>query len=138
MESHTTDLTTNRKFWIEDNILLCKLSYANCFLTEDRIENYLTEIEEVLDGASLPLIVDIRKFIGSFAPEAAKRFADSQIAKRSIITQVFVADTLNAKLLVASYGRIFATNADIKVFSQMEAAVGYCKNYQKHLCQISG
>ena len=123
------------KFWIENDILFCKLDDVNCFLTEDRVHTYLSEIEEKTAGIPMPLVVDIRKFIGNFSPDAAKLFADSAISKNCVLTQAFIADTLHARLLVGSYLRIYGGNANIRIFKKMESALAYCteiKNNSNH------
>lgn len=129
MEKNVPNHFESGKLSIEDGILFCKPNQTDCYLTENRILKYLSKIEEITEGEPMPFVIDIRKFVGNFSPEAAKIFADSPVSK-NIITQVFIADTLNGKLLISSYRRIFGNNADIRIFNQMEAALAYCVESQ--------
>lgn len=125
MERNVLNQSESSKLSIENGILFCKLNHTDCYLSEDRILSYISQIEEITNGEPMPFVIDIRKFVGNFSPAAAKIFSDSPISK-SIITQVFVADTLNGNLLIGSYRRLFATNANVEIFNQMDEALAYC------------
>lgn len=118
------------KFWIEDDILFCELNQVNCFLTEANAKAFLFEIDRMIQDYPIPLVIDARKFVGNFSPDAARLFADSSILQRCITIQAFVADTLNAKLLVGSYSRIYGDNAHIKIFNKIDSAITYCLDFK--------
>lgn len=129
METTILNHFEGAKLSIENGVLFYKLKQTDCYLTENRIRAYLSKIEEITEGKPMPFVIDIRKFVGNFSPEAAKIFASSPISKK-IITQVFIADTLNGKLLISSYRRIFGNDANIRIFNQMEPALAHCVESQ--------
>jgi hypothetical protein len=129
METNVLNQFESSKLSIENGILFCTLNHTDCYLSESRILTYLSKIEEITKGKPVPFVIDVRKFVGNFSPTAAKLFADSPILK-TIISQVFIADTLNGKLLISSYSRLFGNNANIRIFNQMEAALAYCVESQ--------
>lgn len=131
MEIDTLNYCETLSFWVDNNILFGKLNQTNCYLTDEAVEVYLSKIEFLTQGTPLPFILDIGKFVGNFSPSAAKLFGASPISKSGIINQAFVANTLNGKLLVRSYMRIYGQEADIKIFEQVESAVAYCIEAQK-------
>lgn len=131
MNTNVQNRCENVKFWIDNDLLFCELNHKDCHLTENQVIAYLFRIEEITGGKAMPLIIDIREFFGNFSPEAAKSFADSSISKSCLIVQAFITDTLNGKLLVGSYIRIYGNDTNIKIFDQMEAAVAYCLQSQK-------
>lgn len=130
METNIRNHFEGARLSIENGVLFYKLKQSDCYLTENGVRAYLSKIEEITKGKPIPFVIDIRKFVGNFSPEAAKIFADSPISK-NIITQVFVTDTLNGKLLISSYRRIFGNDANIRIFSQMDAALAFCEESQK-------
>lgn len=113
------------KFWIENDILFCKINQVDCCLSEDTANAYLSTIEEMANGKLMPFIVDIHNFIGNFSPDAIKIFTDSPFFKSQIISQAFVANTLQSKLQIGSYIRIFAQDAQVEIFDDMESALAY-------------
>jgi len=114
------------KFWIENEILFSTFNQSDCYLTIEASEAYLMKIQKLTDGKAMPLLIDIRNFIGNFSPKAAKFFAESPILKRHIITQAFVVDTLHSKLLIGSYKRLFAQDAHVQIFGETESALAFC------------
>ena len=112
--------------WVEHDILFGKLNRTNCYLTDAAVTVYLSKIESLTQGIPMPLVLDIGKFVGNFSPSAARLFVDSPISKTLITNQAFVTKTLHGKLLVGSYIRIYGQESDIKIFSQLDAAVSYC------------
>lgn len=121
------------EFWIEHDLLFCKLNPIDCYLTEAIVRTYLLKIEIISRGKPMPLILDFRKFVGNFSPEAAKIFAGSSISKRCINAQAFIIDSLNGKLLVNSYIRIYGDELNVRIFDQKESAIEYCLENQKRL-----
>lgn len=119
-------------FWIENDILFCQFNQSDCFLTEDSAEAYLLKIEKLTAGKPMPLLIDIRNFIGNFSPIAAKFFADSLIIKKFVIAQAFVINTLHSKLLIGSYKRLFAQDAHVQVFADTETALAFCEESKRN------
>ncbi len=114
------------EFRIEHDILFCIPNQHDCYLNEFGIETLILTIKNLTKMTPMPLVIDLRKFIGNFDPQAARIFADSSIIKKMILNQAFVTNTLNCKLLVNSYKRIYVNESDIKMFNQMDAAISYC------------
>lgn len=125
MSTPILDKIEEVKFWIEKDILLCRFNKPDFYISVDNAKTYLSKIEQLTEDKPMPIVVDIRKFVGNFSPIAAKLFAESPILK-NILLHTFVADTLNGKLLIASYSRIYLKDADVHVFSNMDAALAYC------------
>lgn len=130
MDANVLSPSGSAQLWIENGILFCKLNHTDCYLTENRILTYLSKIEEITKGKPMPFVIDVRKFVGNYSPEAAKTFSDSSISRNFIIAQAFVADTLNGKLLISSYRRLYGQDADIRIFGQMELALAHCVESQ--------
>ncbi len=116
-------------FWIENNIMFCRFNQIDCHLSVKNAEYYLSQIEKISQGKHLPLIIDIRKFKGTFAPHAAKIFSESAILK-NITLHAFVADTLNAKLLIASYNRLYLKAMQVHICKSMEEARALCNQFK--------
>lgn len=135
---NTSILNRSKKvsFRIENDLLFCELDHLDCYLREDQVIFFLSKIEKITEGKPMPLIIDIRKFVGNFSPEAAKLFANSSISKKCISAQAFIICSLNGKLLINSYIRIFGEEANIKVFDQMESAISFGLQFpkQNHTC----
>lgn len=131
MNANVLNPAESSKLWIDDGILFCEFNHSDRFLTEDRVTKYLSKIETITNGKAMPFVIDIRKFAGNFSPEAAKAFANSATSRNCIIVQAFVANTLNGKLLIGSYRRLFGLKATIRIFDQIEPAVAFCVESQK-------
>ncbi|OBX23094.1 MULTISPECIES: DUF7793 family protein [Bizionia] len=114
------------EFWIENEILFCKFNQADCYLTIESAEAYLLKILKLTEGKPRPLLIDIRNFTGNFSPLAAKFFTESSILKHFVIAQAFVVNTLNGKLLIGSYKRLFAQGAHVQIFGDTETALAFC------------
>ncbi|MEO8934085.1 MAG: hypothetical protein ABI295_07235 [Xanthomarina sp.] len=114
------------KFWIKNGVLLCEISDINCRLTEEKIKTYIREIEILTKGKPMPFLIDIRNFVGNFSISAAKLFAKSPVLKKTRISEAFVADTLNGKLLINSYKRIYDPETFFQVFNTVEDAFEFC------------
>lgn len=130
MNTPILDQSEKVKFWIENDILFCKFSQVDCYLSEEGAKAYLSIIKKICQGKSMPLLIDIRNFIGNFSPTAAKIFANSPILNHHVMLQAFVADTLNSKLLISSYVRIYAKDSHVKIFNDFESALAYCIEYK--------
>lgn len=126
MDTPTLNQFEHVEFWTDNGILCCRSNKSDCYLTVTKINAYLSRIEKVTDSKPMPFLIDIRNFTGNFTPDAAKMFVDSPILKKNIITQAFVVDNLNGKLVTSSYKRIYGTEANIQIFTQLETAFAYC------------
>lgn len=111
-------------FWIENDILFCRFNQSDCYLSAANAKTYVSQVEEIIKGKRLPCIIDVRKFIGNFSLTAAKIFTKSSIIK-NITVHAFVADTINAKLLIASYNRLYLKATHFHVFEKMETAIEF-------------
>lgn len=119
------DQSEKVKFWIENDILFCRFNQVDCYLSADNAKSYIYQIEKMTEGKYMPFIIDVRNFIGNFSPTAAKIYTKSPILK-NITVRAFVADTLNGKLLIASYNRLYLKESHVHVFNNMETALAYC------------
>ncbi len=128
MTTPTLEQSKKVNCWIENNILFCKFSQLDCYLSESVAKVYLSKIEELVNNIPMPLIVDLRNFVGNFCPKAAKLIAESPIIKNSITTQAFVANSLHSKLLVGSYVRIYVNTSNVKIFNTVEKALAHVGN----------
>lgn len=125
MKMPTLEPSEKVKFWIENDILFCKFNQADCYLSEVAAKAYLSIIKEKVKGKPMPFIIDIRNFVGNFSPTAIKIFSDSLFFKTHIISQAFVVNTLQSKLQIGSYIRIFVQDAQVEIFDGMETALAY-------------
>ncbi|HLV38085.1 hypothetical protein [Xanthomarina sp.] len=114
------------KFRIENGVLICEFSDVSCRLTENKIKTYIHHIEIIAQGKPMPFLINIKSFVGSFSIPAAKLFANSPVLKKIRISEAFVVDTLNGKLLVNSYKRIYEPETTFQVFSTVEDAFVFC------------
>lgn len=111
---------------IENGILFSELIQPDYFFNDDSALACIRKVEKITGGKPMPFLIDIRKFVGNFSPSAAKIFADSPILKRILITEAYVVDTLNGKLLISAYKRIYGQETPIQVFDNLETALAYC------------
>ncbi|MCX7550972.1 hypothetical protein [Xanthomarina sp. F2636L] len=111
---------------IENGILFSELIQDDYFFNDDNAFACIRKVEELTEGKPMPFLIDVRKFVGNFSPSAAKIFANSPVLKRILINQVFVVDTLNGKLLINAFKRIYGQETPIQVFENIETAFAYC------------
>ena len=117
------------KFWTDrDDILYCE--FANCEtyykLDLSTVKLYINAIVKLCNGKSMPFIIDLRGVRGTFSAEAASYFSKSSILKALIISEAFIVDTINTKLLITSYKRIYDPNIPHAVFNEIAPALQYC------------
>ncbi|WP_417199896.1 hypothetical protein [Bizionia sp.] len=125
MNTPILDPSAKVTFWIENDILFCRFNQIDSYLSVANAKSYIAQIEEITNGKMMPCIIDVRKFIGNFSLTAAKIFTESSILK-NITVHAFVADTLNGKLLISSYNRLYLKATYVHIFNNMEAALEFC------------
>lgn len=128
MNTPTLEPSKKAMLWIENDILFCTFHQLDCYLSESVAQFYLAKIEDMLTDKAMPLIVDLRNFVGNFCPKAAKLIAESPTITNKITTQAFIANSLHSKLLVGSYVRIYVHTANVKIFNSLEKALAFVSN----------
>ncbi|MGG5486465.1 hypothetical protein [Meridianimaribacter flavus] len=128
MDNHKVVKVGNTKFWIEDGILFCQFLSTNNYskLDLNKVEEYIKAIEKMCQGNPMPFVVDIRGVKGAFTPEAGNLMANSPILKSLRISEAFILNSIGAKLLIASYKRIYDSTTPHGIFGDIRLAKQYC------------
>ena len=117
------------KFWIDTNdILYCQFINSETYYKLDlvSVKLYIEAIKNLCNGKAMPFIIDLRGIRGTFSAEAASYFSKSPILKALIISEAFIVDTINTKLSITSYKRIYDPNISHAVFNEIAPALQYC------------
>ena len=135
MEATKNTITINKtKFWTNSqDVLICKINSTSSFLTlkAEAIEKYEKAICKLTQGKSVPFLIDFRDNHGNFSAKAAKLLANSTVFKNAKISEAFVINSINSKLLINSYKRIFEPNTPYKIFKDFDEALEYSINNKK-------
>ncbi|PQV48403.1 hypothetical protein CLV33_105262 [Jejuia pallidilutea] len=138
MESSLTHDFESVKFWTNNGILFCQFTgnNTNCTLNEKNAAKYIDAVKEVTQGKPMPFLVDIRNSVGNFSIPAAKLIASSPILKKIRISEAFIVNSINGKILIFSYKRIFEPKTPSRVFNNMKDALQFCEDTKKDfLCK---
>lgn len=132
MNSRNNEIELNKtKIWTNaKGILFCEFKNTESFLTlgADLVEKYEKAISTVSQGKSMPIVIDIRDTQGNFSAEAAKLFANSSVFKKVRISEAYVINSINTKLLINTYKRIFEPNTPFEIFKDFDEALAYSVN----------
>lgn len=138
MESALTHNFDSVKFWTNSGILFCQFTgnEANCVLNEENSNKYIDAIKEITQGKPMPFLVDIRNSVGNFSVQSAKLIASSPFLKKIRLSEAFVVNSINGKILILSYKRIFEPLTPFKVFNNMKDALQFCEDSKNEfLCK---
>lgn len=122
------------KFWTDSRgILFCEFENSETYRTleVDTVEKYEKAISTLSQGKPMPFLIDIRDNQGNFSTEAAKLFANSPVFKKIRISEAFVINSINTKLLINSYKRIYEPITPFEIFKDFEEALVYSTNSKK-------
>ncbi|WP_157358328.1 hypothetical protein [Winogradskyella sp. J14-2] len=116
------------RLWIDEGILFCQflntsMSYK---LMEKDVVNYLKTIKQLTEGRSVPMVVDLRNVVGSFSVEAVKLISNNEAFQQNTTRQAFVINTLQSKLLVLAFKRIYEPHKPFRIFEDVNKAMEYC------------
>ncbi|MEP3838137.1 MAG: hypothetical protein ABJM36_10835 [Algibacter sp.] len=124
----------NAKFWTNAlGVIFCELSNTENYkiLEVDLVKKYEQAIFTLSEGRSMPFVIDIRDNQGNISIDAAKLLANSSILKKIRISEAFIINSINAKLLINSYKRIYEPNTPFKIFKDFDEALAYSVNTKK-------
>lgn len=115
------------KFWTDNGILFCEILHTEKkrYLNTGTIEKYLNAIRELCKDEKMPFLLDLRNTEGTFSSNAAKKLAINQVYNKSIISEVFVVNSLKMRLLINSYKRIYEPSTPFKIFEDYNEALNY-------------
>ncbi|XMO85050.1 hypothetical protein AAFN75_09650 [Algibacter sp. AS12] len=122
------------RFWTDSQgILFCEFSNTETYLTleQNTLEEYEVAVLELLEGRSAPFIIDVRDNQGNLSTSAAKFFASSLVFKKARIYEAFIVNSLNTKLLINSYKRIYEPNTPYKIFKDFDEALAHSINVKQ-------
>lgn len=130
MESALIYNFESAKFWTSGGILFCQFmgKSAYCVLNEENSTRYINAIQEITQGKPMPFLIDIRNYVGTFSIQAAKLIASNPFLKKIRLSEAFVVNSINGKILIFSYKRIFEPLIPFNVFNNMEEALKFCKD----------
>ncbi|MBP0905678.1 hypothetical protein ACFSKN_16440 [Mariniflexile gromovii] len=118
-------------FWTNSlGILFCEFKNkdTNLTLSVDTVETYEKAIFSLSQGKPMPFLIDIRDCHGTFSTEAAKFFANSSVFKKVRVSEAFVINSINTKLLINSYKRIYEPHTPCAIFKNFDEALTYSIN----------
>jgi len=95
------------------------------------VKLYIDAISTLCNGKAMPFIADLRGIHGAFSVRAAKLLSKSPDLARLIILEAYVTDTLDIRLLVASYKRLYDPITPFGIFDTIEDAKDFCNEYKK-------
>lgn len=123
------------KFWKENGILFCEiLNYdENKNLNEDTVDTYLKAISILCKGKKMPFLIDLRNTKGAFLNAAAKKLANSTELAKLSLTEAYVVNSLQIKLLINSYKRIYEPIRPFEIFKDYNEALNYSINKKNAL-----
>lgn len=115
------------KFWIDDDILFCKIQNPdkNRNLNAETANMYMDVVMKLCKGKSMPFVIDLRNSKGAFLIEAAKNLASNKEFRMLSLSEAFVVNSLNIKLLISSYKRIYEPVTPYKIFENYQEALQY-------------
>lgn len=115
------------KFWIDDDILFCKIQNPdkNRNLNAETANMYMDVVMKLCKGKSMPFVIDLRNSKGVFLIEAAKNLASNKEFRMLSLSEAFVVNSLNIKLLISSYKRIYEPVTPYKIFENYQEALQY-------------
>lgn len=116
------------KFWTDSGILFCEFynKDVNHKLSVETVKKYIETIKEISKGKSMPFLIDVRNSLGTFSIAAAELFANSTDLKRIRLSEAFIVNSINVKLLISSYKRIYEPITPFQFFNNKQKAIQYC------------
>lgn len=118
------------KFWTDKEILFCKMLNmdASHHLTDETADTYLKAIVTLCNGKKMPLLIDLRNTQGAFLSTAAKKLGEGIEISKLILSEAFVINSLNVKLLINSFKRIYEPITPFEIFEDYNDALNYSIN----------
>ncbi len=118
----------NSKFWTDNDILYCQFrnKEANYKLETSKIKQYIDAIAKLCNGKAMPFLIDSRDIRVTYTRETANLLANSPILSKLRISEAFVFNSMEIKLVIASYKRIYEPITPFGVFNNLESAREYC------------
>ena len=115
------------KFWIDNGILFCEICNPDETLSLEvaTVEAYIKGISSLCKGIKMPFLIDFRDSRGDYMNSAAKLLASSSELKKLRLSEAFVVNSLNMKLLVSSYKRIYEPTTPFEIFKVFDEALAY-------------
>ncbi|WP_339875448.1 hypothetical protein [Olleya marilimosa] len=117
------------KFWTDDNnIINLQFNSIEDYYTLDltTAKKYINIIANLCQGNPMPFIIDLRGFHGTFSTEAANFIAKSNVLINLRISEAYILNSIGAKLLIASYKRIYDPLTPHITCNDFETATQYC------------
>ncbi len=128
MESFIVFEYEKAKFWTKEGVLFCEFNNRDIHhrLTSGQVERYIEIIKELTNGQIMPFLIDIRNSFGNFTIKAAELFANSPYLKSIRLSEAYVINSINSKLSISSYKRLFEPKTPFQFFDNLDSALEYC------------
>ncbi|HLT53227.1 MAG TPA: hypothetical protein VKZ97_05035 [Flavobacteriaceae bacterium] len=116
------------KFWIdEQQVLNCQFNNSNL---DNKLEAsfaklYIEAIETLCDNIARPFLIDLRDSQGTFSSQAANLLAKTPSLVKLRISEAYVVNSINIKLLITSYKRLYDTVTPFEIFNDLNTAKEY-------------
>ena len=126
----------NATFWTDASEILycdCRNNDASLKLKYNEVQLYIDTIITLCNGKALPFIIDLRGTHGTFSVSAAKLLAKSPDLARLRIIEAYVVNTINMRLLVASYKRLYDPMTPFGIFKTIKDAKDFCNEHKKQV-----
>ncbi len=104
---------------------------SNQVLDQKTAKRIVKVISKLCDGQPMPFVFDLRGFRGTFSTEAASVISKSRVLSKLRISETYILNSIGAKLLIASYKRIYDPVTPHFVSSDLELAEKFCKDSKK-------
>ncbi|NRD22643.1 hypothetical protein HNV10_05285 [Winogradskyella litoriviva] len=130
----------NAIFWTDDTeILYCEFSNtdSNIKLERKNVESYIEAITKLCDGKSMPFIVDLRNTCGTFPIAAAKLLAKSPELVKLRISESYLINTIEIKLLIGMYKKLYDKIIPFGIFKDLSSAKGFCQEAKNNYASNS-
>lgn len=126
----------NATFWTDASEILycdCRNNDASLKLKYNEVQLYIDTIITLCNGKALPFIIDLRGTHGAFSVSAAKLLATSPDLVKLKIIEAYVVNTINMRLLVASYKRLYDPMTPFGIFKTIKDAKDFCNEHKKQV-----
>jgi len=129
----------NAVFWTDDSDIL-RIEFKNTdpsFKLEiGSVKHFISEITSLCEGKAMPFLIDLSATRGTFTVSAAKLLANSPDLQLLRVSEAYVTKTINTKLLITSYKRLYEPITPFAIFNNVKSAIKYCEEFKN--TQIHG
>ncbi len=119
--------TSTTQMWIENGILYSQVRNYVIINEEDAIENDALR-QEMLDGRSIPILVDMRKI--RFISEKARRQTKNSADKNNLKVIAILVESQMTKLLGSFALKVNRPKVETKLFTDEKLALQWLESYK--------